>query len=148
MGPSCLLLKTSKQTRSVARKVCFISGAGKSGVWRVADICLKADSSRCLPFQTGGESFYRQSGRGGLHAETAQSSSNWLSMVWPAPSWLFSIQLIFSSRAHLFPFLCGHFSDWGSSCPGYSLVTMYLTSPPGVSVSIRQLTGYGSEYYL
>ena len=84
-GPAACSSKPSKQTRSVARKVGFISGAGKSGVGRVADICLKADSSRCLPFQTGGESFYRQSGSGlplaHLCAETAQSSSNWLSMV-------------------------------------------------------------------
>ena len=36
----------------------------------------------------------------------------------------------------------------GSSRPGYSPIIMWLTSPPGVLVSIRQLTGYGSEYYL
>ena len=31
---------------------------------------------------------------------------------------------------------------------GYRLAIMELASPPSVLVSIRQLTGYGSEHYL
>ena len=47
---------------------------------------------------------------------------------------------------------CSHFfvvnsQNCGSSSLGYSLVIMQLTSPSRVFVSIRQLTGYGSEYY-
>ena len=34
------------------------------------------------------------------------------------------------------------------AAPGSSLVTMQLPSPLGVLVSIRQLTGCGSEYYI
>ena len=33
-------------------------------------------------------------------------------------------------------------------CPGYSLVIMQLTFPSTVLVSIRQLTEYGSDYYV
>ena len=58
---------------------------------------------------------------------------------WTELSW------IFSSGVHLFPFLCGQFSElWQLN----SWVLMLLTSPPEVSVSIRWLTEYGSEYYL
>ena len=101
--------KAARQVRSVEKKVCFISDAGNWGEW-MADICPNAYSP-----PTGvqsDKSFYR---RRGLPAEIAsqlwQSSSNWLSVVWPASSWLFKVQLIFSSRICLFPFLWGQFSE-------------------------------------
>ena len=66
--------------------------------------------------------------RRGLLAEIAsqlwQSSSNWLSVVWPASSWLFKVQLIFSSRICLFTLLEASSQNCGSLCHGYSLVIM------------------------
>ena len=52
------------------------------------------------------------------------------------------------SRSICSPFSEANSQNCGSSCPGYRLVIMQLTFPPGVLVSIRQLTGYGSEYCL
>ena len=40
-----------------------------------------------------------------------QSSWNWSSVVWPESPWLSWILIVFSSRVHLFPFLCSQFSD-------------------------------------
>ena len=101
-------------------------------------------------WQPVGQSFYRW-GKG-LHAETAQStlsSWNWLSVVWPTSSWLLQGQLVFSSKDCLFPFPEAISQNGGRLCHGYSLVIMRLTSSTWWGFSItRQLTGYGSEYYL
>ena len=129
----------------------FISNAGSWGRGRVADICPKADSPP--PGNQRGKSSYRQSVGGGLYAEIAQSS---LTVIFKlVTGGVTSVILVFLGAVnHQFQGLFfPHFSEansenCGSSCPEYSLVIMYLTSPPGVLVSIRQLTGYGSEYYL
>ena len=62
--------KPITQARLAERKVCFISNAGSWRKGRVADICPKADSPP--PGNQWGKSSYRQSGGGGLYAETAQ----------------------------------------------------------------------------
>ena len=67
MGPSALHSKANKQARLVERKICFISDAGN---WR-GDGGGYLSKGGLSPRQAGGESFYRQSHRGGLHAETA-----------------------------------------------------------------------------
>ena len=56
--------------------------------------------------------------------------------------------LVFSSRTHVFAFLEASTQNCGSLCHGSILAIMWLTSPPGVLESIRQLTRYSSEYYL
>ena len=48
----------------------------------------------------------------------------------------------------MFPFSEAGSQNCDTLCHGYSLAIRWLTSPPGVSVSIRQCTGYGSAYYL
>ena len=90
------------------------------------------------------------SGRRGLHAETAEFALK-LIMQWSDhSSWLSSIQLIFSSRGGLFPFLWGHFSElWylmSWLCSGHHVVNFFHLV--GVSVSTRELTEFDSEYYL
>ena len=45
------------------------------------------------------------------HSHLRQSTPNWSSVIWPASSWLVQIQLLFSLRVHLFPLLCGQFSE-------------------------------------
>ena len=84
-------------------------------------------------------------------SQLLQSSSNWSSVVWPESSWLFQVQLIFSSRIPLFPFLWGHFSElWQlmSWVPSGLRVVNFSTWCFSVLVSVRQSTGYGPEYYL
>ena len=68
------------------------------------------------PWWAGGENLYRHIAGGGgymqkQHSLLWQSSSNWSSVVWPAWSWLFWVQISFSSRVPLFPFLCSQFSE-------------------------------------
>ena len=71
-------------------------------------------------------------------------------VIWKASSWLFWAQLIFSSRISLFPFLRGQYSElwqlmsWLRS--GHHVSNFFHLM--WFSVSVRQLTGYGSEYYL
>ena len=45
------------------------------------------------------------------HSQLWQSASNWSLAGWPASSWLFYVQLTFSSKVGLFPFLRGQFSE-------------------------------------
>ena len=143
--------KPITQARLAERKVCFISNAGSWRKGRVADICPKADSPP--PGNPWGKSSYRQSVGGGLYAETAQSS---LTVIFKlVPGSLTSVILVALGAVNdqfqvlFFPYFSeANSENCGSSCPEYSLVIMYLTSPPGVLVSVRQLTGYGSEYYL
>ena len=77
-------------------------------------------------------------------------SSDWSLVIWPASSWLFLVQLIFSSTVSLFPFLWGQFSElWQhmSRPPsGHHVVNYFHLAR--VSVAIKRLTRYGSEYYL
>ena len=86
----------------------------------------------------------------GLHAERAQSS---LTVIFKlVTSGLTSIILIVLGTVNLQ--FQGSFVSISLrsilrivAAHGYSLLIM-LTSPPGVLVFIRLLTGYGSEYYL
>ena len=80
------------------------------------------------------------------HSQLWQSPGNLSSVVWPASSC--SVQLVF--RVSLFPFLWGQFSEpWQHlSRPQSSHHVIDLFHLARVSVSLRQLTGYGSEYYL
>ena len=68
----------------------------------------------------------------GLHAEHHRQlrwpSQNRSSVVRPASSWLFKVQLLFSSRVSLFPFLEASSWNCGSWCHGHSLVIMQLMS--------------------
>ena len=61
------------------------------------------------------------------HSQLCQSSWNWLSVLWPGSSWLFQVQLIFSSGVSLFPFLWGQFSEFEAA---YVMATIWswLTS--------------------
>ena len=135
------------------RKVYFLSDSSWAGAGH------RNLSKGQLPFhwRPWGKSFYREKaaeggvrGEGGmLHAETAQSISHshlQTGLQWPDQCHLgsFKAQLIFTSRRTYSRFFAVDFWNCGSSCPGCSLVIVWLTSPPGVSVSIRQLTGYGS----
>ena len=64
--------------------------------------------------------------------------------------WVTELNWIFSSRVSLVPFLWSQFSDlWHFRSrlqPGHHVVNFFHLV--GVSVSLRQLTGDGSEYYL
>ena len=51
--------------------------------------------------------------------KSAVCSWNWSLVVWPASSWLFQVQLIFSSRVGVFPFLEANSWNCGSSCHGW-----------------------------
>ena len=98
-----------------------------------------------LYWQSVGKNFL--CGWRGLQSETAQSVSSDSHreighvVVWSAASWLFSVQLVFSSRVGFFPFLWGQFSElwqlasWLQS--GHHAVNFFHLV--GVSVSISQL---------
>ena len=100
------------------------------------DICPKTDSPP-LPLATSRAGAFIERVGGYMqkqHSHLWQSFSNCSSAVWAAASWLFQVQLVFSCRV---PFLkemvCFRFfevnsQNCGSSCSGYSLVIMYLTS--------------------
>ena len=111
--------------------------------------CLSRGQLPSTDSQWGGSFIDR---RRGLHSEAAESTLLVIvKLVIRGLTCVIlvdGVQLIFSSRS-----VCFHFSEAISQnccsfCRGCSLAIMQLTSPPGVSVSIRQLTGYGSEYYL
>ena len=112
----CSPLKSQKPSQLVERKVCLISDAGN--LWgREVDICPLPPS-----LTNRGESFYRQSWWGGLHAETVQPSLTGIRRV--VLSGLTSVFLVVSgtvslqSRAHLSHFPAVSSRNWGSSCPG------------------------------
>ena len=90
----------------------------------------------------------------GLHAETVQAALTVILKLviggLTGITLIVLVQLVFSSRVSLFPFLWGQFSElWQLMSwlpPGHHVVNFFHLV--GLSVSIRQLTGYGSEYYL
>ena len=138
LGLAAWYSKANKQDRLVER------GGG-----RVADICPKAN----LPphWQAGSESFYRQGWGVTCRNSTIISNSHlqidhqWSDQHHPA--------CFRYNESSVLECTCSHFSavssqNCGNSSPEYSLVIMYLTSPPRILVSMRQLTGYSSEYYL
>ena len=102
-----------------------------------------------LPLQTVGKSFQRQ--REGTMCRNSrqlwQSSWSGSPVVWPA-SWLFQVQLIFSSRLACFHFLeasCQNCGSLGHSSGDPAVNFFHLV---GVSVFIIQLSGCGWEYSL
>ena len=129
-------------------KFTLFGGAGK------ADASPKVDyPPPTIPWPSGGNSFYRLGG--GATSRTTQSDLTvilklvigGLTSIVPASSWLFQGYSLSSTSGSV----CSHFleaNSWncGSLCHGYSPVIMQLTSPTWWG--IRQLTGYGSGYYL
>ena len=142
-GPAACCSKTSKQANLVERKFCFISYASNwRGGWRIS-VQSPTPSTLC---NKQGVRVFIDKVRGGLHAETVQSSLtvifNWSSVILLASSWLFQVRLMFSSRVHLFPFLCSQFSylwQLKSRQSGHHVVNF---STWGFSI---YKTGYGSE---
>ena len=132
--------------------MCFILDASTWGWGGVVDVCPKAvpateeQGLRALWTSSGGGQ-----GREGLHVDTAQSALtvalrlvlSGLRSVTP-----FLAQSLFSSWVSLVPFLRGPFSEprqlvaWAQAGPPV------VNSSPWVSVSVRLLTGCGSESYL
>ena len=142
-------LKANEHVRLVERNVCFISDAGNWG--GVGEGGRHLSKGRLAPDKQGVSAFIES--RGGLRAETAlsslTSSANRSSVVWPASSWLFQVQLNnLRLQVHLFPFLCGQFSELWQLMSCVQSGPHGVNSPPGVSVSLRQLTGHSSEHYL
>ena len=139
-------------------KVCCILDANKlstleaGGVREKADACPKADSLHPQPV---GKSFYRQRKEAWLHAETAQSALT--SILKLVISGLTSVMMIVlctvnlqfqglfvSISLRLVLRIMGAYvmlTVWSSST---AIVNFHLV---GVSVSIRQITRYSSEYY-
>ena len=102
-GSTACCSKVNKEDRLVKRKVCFILDSGNQAGRE--DICLKADSP--AP-QSGHMSFYRQREGATCRNHTVSSDSHLeIGHQWSNQSHLdcFSIQLIFSSRVGLSPFL-------------------------------------------
>ena len=140
--------KAIKGARLVERKVCFLLDAGnrfggQTPVQRLTPHLL----------QPVGKSFYRQRKGGYMqkrYSQLWQSSWSGHEVVCSESSWLFQVPLVFSSRVSLSPFLWGQFSElwqlmsWLQA--GHHVVKFFHLV--WVSVSIRQLTGHGLEYYL
>ena len=141
--------KVNKKARLVERKACFILDAGNLCMGRT-DSCLKANSPS--HWQSGDKNFYRQR-EGATRRNSRVSSDSDLEIHhwWSDqhhPDYFKSI--IFSCRIGLFPFPWGQFSQIVAA---YVMATISIYAVNsfhlvGVSVSIRQLIGYGSEYYL
>ena len=130
--------KANKEAKLVERKVCFTLDASNQAS------CPKAKSPHWQHNQWARVFVDR---RRELRAEIAQSAltiimtlviSGQICIIW-------IVQLIFSVRGSLFPFLWGQYSALWPLMSYYSLVIKELTSPPGggVSVSTRQLPGDG-----
>ena len=105
-----------------------------------------------MPLATSGAGAFLDRSGGWLTAETAQSAPTVIFKL--VMSGLTSAILTFRYSLSSVPgSVCSHFfvassQNCSSSCCGQSLVIMELTSPPGVSASIRQLTGCSSACYL
>ena len=137
--------KAKKEARLAERKVCFILDAGNRRVW---DRCLSKGWLPVPHSQSVGKSFYRWRG---LHAETAQSALTVILKL--VIGGLLSIILIVLSTVNL------HFQGWSVSISlrlilgtlanlswletGHHVVNLFHLV--GVSVSITELMGYGSE---
>ena len=98
---------------------------------------------------SGGKSFYRQSEGATGRNSTVSSDSNLEIghiVVWPVSFWLSTLNL--QSQDLQFPFLWSQLSElWQLMLSGQSghhvVILLYL-----VACFMRQLTGYGSKYYL
>ena len=94
----CSLLKSQKPGQLVERKVGLISDAGN--LWRrVVDICPKADSPQPSADRQRVRAVIDRVRGGGPQAEKHShlwSHSERSSAVWPASSWSFQVQLVFS----------------------------------------------------
>ena len=107
-----------------------------------------------LPWQLEGKSFYRLRECVTCRSSIVNADSHLeigYAVVWPAVSWLFYAQLIFSSRGCFHFFEAKKFIFWncGDSYNSNSLVIMWLTSSTWLGFqSVGQLTGYGSGYFL
>ena len=97
VGSGCPLLTAIKES------------AGKQGGgWpHVQRPTPPTDSQRARAFLGWGKG-YVQTAESDGHLETGHP------MVWPVPSWLFQVQLIFSSTVDCSPFPCGQLLDCGS----------------------------------
>ena len=104
---------------------------------------LHTDNQSARAFMEGG-----RDGATGRNSTVGSGSHEiGAAIVWSVSSWLDYVQLIFSSRVSLFPFLWGQVSElwqlmsWLQS--GHHVVNLFHLV--GVPVSTRQLIGYGSE---
>ena len=144
--------KANKEARLVERKVCFVSEAA---TWEGrADSCPKTDSPPPPP-PTDNQRARAFTDRGrGLHAETAESALTVI-FKWSGSGLNSFILIVFSTVNLQFQ---GQFVPI-SLRPILRIVAAYVMLQPGhhvvnffhlvgISASIRQLTGYGSEYDL
>ena len=148
-GPAARCSKANKEARLVERKVCFILEAGSWG----AGGGLVSKGRLPTTDSWWARAFYRWKEGPPGRSSTASSVSHLEigpAVIWSASPWLFQVQLGFSSRVSLFPLPWGQFSElwqlmsWLQS--GHHVVNFFHLV--GVTVSTRQLTGYGSEYDL
>lgn len=116
---------------------------------RVAAICPKANSTL---WQAGRESFYRQSCRGGgttcRNSTIISNSPLQLGHQWSDQHHLGCFKYSYSIPGALVPnSLWSILGTVAAQALGtvWSSRTWWPTSPAGVLVSVRQLTGYGSE---
>ena len=101
VGQAACCSKAHKQARLVERKVCFTSDAGNWG--RGMSVQRPTPPS----WQAGSGSSYRQRGQGATRRNSAVVSGSHLSLVISGLTSISSFQgqWVFSSRAHLSPFL-------------------------------------------
>ena len=122
VGQAACRSKAHKEARLVERKVCFISDAGNWGRG------MSVQRPTAPSWQAGSESSYRQRGQGGMCRNTQSSLAVIFKSVTSGLTSIssFQVQLIFSSRVHLSPFLYDAISsrNRGSSSPGYRLLVM------------------------
>ena len=145
------MLTDNTQAKLMERKVCFISDAS-TGVGGVV-VCRHLSKGQFpSPDKPGVRAFIDRVEEGcsmqKQHSHLQKWTPNWSSVVWPASSWLVQIQLLCSSKMHLFPLLCGQFSElWQlmSWVQSGHLVVNFSNWCFGVC---KTLTGHDSECYL
>ena len=148
VGSSCLPLKANKDTRLVEKRVCFILKDGNWGLeygWRG---WFRVRRPTPHNWQSVGKSLYRWR-EGATCRNITVNSDNLLELshavVWSVSFWLFYIQLIFNSSLSISE---DDSQNYGSLCLRSVHQMVNFFHLVWVSVSTRQLTGYGSEYYL
>ena len=115
----------------------------------MVDICPKANSPP-TPDKQGMTAFINRIGVTSRNSTVIANSHFQIGHQWSDQHHLGCFRCSYSSApgSHLFLFLWGQFSEL------WQLVSWVQSGPhvvnfsPGVLVAIRQLTGYGSEYYL
>ena len=114
-NPAVLCSKANKEARLMER-VCFISVTGNWG-WGLEEVgtgkvdsCPKVNSPH---WSWVGKSYHRWRKGATCRKSTVSSDSRFeIGHRWSdQSSWLFEVQLIFSSRISLFPFLWGQFLE-------------------------------------